>query len=584
MMNPIQRCKKVTGMRNPLNECVNPRRLAMYILLGLLAAASSPRTALVRGYLPYIAMNHMGQAQQSLEDYTYSTYFGGSNAERIVDLAIDSEGNVVVFGGTYSKDIPTLNAFQDEYGGGTMTEPLHLMGDCFVAKFSDGGELLWSSYLGGSELDDPVRILIGNDDELVLIGVTQSEDFPVTDDALQSSYGGGESDCFLSVLSSDGVLVYATYLGGSGSDESGDFTMDTMGNMVIAGITDSIDFPVSSDAYQPDLGGSLDGFITEIEADRAAIGYSSFFGGDDVDLAIELELDSEGCLIVTGTTESDDFPITDDAFQSNIVGEERDCYIAKFQGYSDLLFSTLLGGDDKDGCFGLGVDSSDLIHIVGRTWSGDFPVTSDAIQAVYGGDVAEGSNPDRGVDGFYAKLSPEGDLLYSTFYGREVWDTLFQVGFHGEDTVVMGMVRSGGFQVVNAFQGDFMGAIDIVLLVLDGEGQLKLSSYLGGAGVDQPWGLVVDDGKLYLVGESSSTDFYTTGDAFQGANRGGGDGIIFTLELGSYLQNVDDIRVPTSAEGEDDEPSQTGIPGFPLESIIISLIVVIIILWRARNL
>lgn len=126
-------------MRNPLNECVKPRQLAVYIILGLLAAAFSIRVAPVRGVPPCIALNRMGQVQESLEDYTYSTYFGGRNAERIVDVAVDSEGNVVVFGGTYSTDIPTLNAYQDEYGGGAVPEVLHMMGDCFVAKFSDGG-------------------------------------------------------------------------------------------------------------------------------------------------------------------------------------------------------------------------------------------------------------------------------------------------------------------------------------------------------------------------------------------------------------------------------------------------------------
>ncbi|MBA7628384.1 hypothetical protein ES703_35866 [subsurface metagenome] len=114
----------------------------------------------------------------------------------------------------------------------------------------------------------------------------------------------------------------------------------------------------------------------------------------------------------------------------------------------------------------------------------------------------------------------------------------------------MGIVNSGEFPVVNAFQEDFMGVLDIVLLVLDGEGQLKLSSYLGGSEVDHPSGLVVVDGKLYLAGNSYSTDFYTTDDAFQGVNQGGGDGFIFTLELGSYLQNVDDISVPNPARAK----------------------------------
>jgi hypothetical protein len=536
-------------MRKNSNESVKSRRLAAYIILGLLAAALPIRVAPVRGDPPRIALNLSGQVQETLEDYTYSTYFGGSNVDRLVDVAVDSEGNILVFGGTFSTDLPTLNAYQGEYGGGAVPEHLYGMGDCNVAKFSDSGELLWASYLGGSELDSPRRMLVGDDDEVILIGDTQSVDFPVTDDAVQPIYGGGDADGFLTVLSSEGALVYSTYLGGSGLEYLGDLVIDPIGNMVIVGSTDSADFPVSPDAFQPEIGGSLDAFIVEIEANGAAIGYSSFFGGGDSDSLNEVEFDGEGYLIIAGTTRSDDFLTTDDAYQSIIVGEASDCFIAKFQGYTELVLSTLLGGDDMDQCFGLGVDSSNAIHVVGRTWSGDFPVTSDALQEVYGGDVAQGPNPEPGVDGYYARLSPEGDLLYSnrlysTYYGGELWDSLFQVGFQDDDTVMMGIVNTGGFPVVNAFQGDFMGVIDIVLLVLDGEGQLKLSSYLGGSQVDHPSGLVMDDGKLYLAGNSYSTDFYITDDAYQGANQGSGDGFIFTLELGSYLQNVDDIDVP----------------------------------------
>jgi hypothetical protein len=481
--------------------------------------------------------------ESGIQDYAYSTYLGGSNEDRIIDVAVDSEGNIVVVGGTYSTDIPTLNAIQDEYGGGAVPEHLFSMGDCYIAKFSNGGELLWASYFGGSELEYSLRVGIGDDDEVIFIGITESEDFPITDDAIQPSYRGGVSDGFLAVLSSDGALLYSTFLGGSGSENLADFAMDPMGNMIIVGSTNSTDFPVTPDAYQPEIGGLSDAIIVEIEANRGAIGYSTFFGGAEFDAANELELDGEGHIVLTGTSMSDDFPTSDNAFQESIEGIETDSFVAKFQRGGDLHFSTLLGGDDIDQCLGLGVDSSNIIHIVGRTWSMDFPTTSDALQETFSATASAHAE----VDGFYSKVSFEGDLLYSTYYGGSGWDSLFQVGFHEENAVVMGSVNSDEFPVVNAFQGEFMGIVDIVLLVLDSESEVKLSSYLGGAMIDHPSGLVVTDGKMHLVGDSNSPDFYTTDNAFQGVNRGEMDGFIFTLELGSYLQNVDDIQVPNLA-------------------------------------
>jgi hypothetical protein len=481
--------------------------------------------------------------ESGIQDYAYSTYLGGSNEDRIIDVAVDSEGNIVVVGGTYSTDIPTLNAIQDEYGGGAVPEHLFSMGDCYIAKFSNGGELLWASYFGGSELEYSLRVGIGDDDEVIFIGITESEDFPITDDAIQPSYRGGVSDGFLAVLSSDGALLYSTFLGGSGSENLADFAKDPMGNMIIVGSTNSTDFPVTPDAYQPEIGGLSDAIIVEIEANRGAIGYSTFFGGAEFDAANELELDGEGHIVLTGTSMSDDFPTSDNAFQESIEGIETDSFVAKFQRGGDLHFSTLLGGDDIDQCLGLGVDSSNIIHIVGRTWSMDFPTTSDALQETFSATASAHAE----VDGFYSKVSFEGDLLYSTYYGGSGWDSLFQVGFHEENAVVMGSVNSDEFPVVNAFQGEFMGIVDIVLLVLDSESEVKLSSYLGGAMIDHPSGLVVTDGKMHLVGDSNSPDFYTTDNAFQGVNRGEMDGFIFTLELGSYLQNVDDIQVPNLA-------------------------------------
>jgi hypothetical protein len=481
--------------------------------------------------------------ETGLQDYAFSTYLGGSAVDCIIEVAVDSEGNIVVVGGTYSMDIPIMNAVQEEYGGGVAPEHLYNMGDNYVAKFSSGGELLWASYFGGSGLEESMRVRIGDNDEVVFIGITDSEDFPVTEDAIQTSYGGGDLDGFLAVLSSDGALLYSSYLGGSGSENLADLSIDPLGNIIIVGSTDSTDFPVTPDAHQSDNQGLTDAIIIEIEANREAIGYSTFFGGADTDAANEVELDSEGSIVLTGTTMSGDFPTSDGAFKESVEGDDSDSFVAKFQRNGDLQFSTLLGGDNMDQCLGLGVDPSDIIYIVGRTWSVDFPTTSDALQETFS---ATSPSEDE-VDGFYTKVSPEWELLYSTYYGATGWDSLFQVGFHEEDAVVIGFVNSDEFTMINAFQGDFRGVVDGVLLVFDAEREVLLSSYLGGTQMDNPRGLFVTDGKVHIVGDSNSPDFYTTDDAFQESIQGEMDGFIFTLELDDYLQNVNDIQVPDYA-------------------------------------
>lgn len=516
--------------------CLNRNQLFEFLLiLGLASAYLFPIYTVSGGYQG-VSMNQVTLVQSSIEDYTYSTFFGGTDVERIMDIAVDSMGNIVVFGGTYSVDLPTLNPFQGIYGGGEAPEHLFLMGDCFVAKFSEDGALLWSTYLGGSNLDDPEYVLIGDDDEIILLGDTQSEDFPVTDNAIQGVYGGGETDCFLARLTKDGELTYSTYLGGSDEDRAGDFEVEESGSLVIVGRTSSADFPVTLNAFQRELGGETDSFITVITDNQ--IVYSSFFGGTGIEGASEIALDSYGNIVFTGTTTSDDLPLTDNAFQDTIVGEERDCFVAMFQDYSDLFYATYLGGDHMEDCFGMGIDSSDNIHLVGRTWSGDFPTTPGSIQESYNGIE---------VDGFYTRLTSEGSMTYSTFYGGDGWDSLFKVAFNGENVIIMGIVNSGGFPLVNAIQNDFMGQIDTVILVMDQENQLTFSTYLGGSQVDQPSGLKISDGKLYLAGQSYSTDFYTTDDAYQESNAGSGDGFIFTIELDDYLHDVDDIQVPNPA-------------------------------------
>jgi hypothetical protein len=345
-----------------------------------------------------------GSPGSTLEEYVYGTFFGGSGLDRISGVAVTPEGEIVIVGGTFSTDLPVLNAYQGGYAGGEVPEHLFLMGDAFIAKMSEGGRLLWCTYLGGSELEEPTRVAIDDDGSIIVIGQTESDDFPVTGDALQTVFGEGESDGFISVFDPDGGLLLSTYFGGSGLDDLEDISIDSMGNIVLVGYTASADYPVTPDAYQSDLNGELDCTITVFSRDLSSVLYSTFLGGGSRDSGNEIAIDGGGNVVISGTTSSPDFPVTDDALQDTKTGEERDCFVAKFSESWALLYATFIGGSHMDDCWGLALDASDNVHVVGRTWSPDFPVTPDAIQE----SSSHESFSENAVDCFYDLLDLPG--------------------------------------------------------------------------------------------------------------------------------------------------------------------------------
>jgi hypothetical protein len=484
--------------------------------------------------VPVTAEDHVDGL--TLEDITYSTFLGGSESDSISDVALDSQGNIVVVGGTYSTDFPVSNAYQESYAGGEISWHI-ARGDAIVAKFSPDGGLLWSTFLGGPGADCAYMVDVDKLDQIIVVGNTESPEFPVTEDALQPAYSGGESDGFLTVFTSDGSLLYSSFLGGESSDAPSSLDVYSVGGdrciFYLAGSTNSSDFPVTPDAYQGFLGGGRDGFITVLSSNFSSILYSTFIGGTGYDAVNEVVVEGERDLVFSGSTSSQDFPIADDAFQVERVGEERDCYVAKFRDW-ELAHSTLFGGSEMDDCFGLATDSDGNVIIVGRTWSPDIPITADAIYDSLG---------EVECDGYLAMLSSDcRALVYSTYYGLVGWDSLFCVEVDPEGFLVLGFLDSGEFDLVNPFQSVYGGRGDIVLISFDDNYEIQLSSYLGGTSYDQPRSFHVEDGKVWIVGFTESTDFYVTHHAYQRESGGSHEGFIFMIDYTAYLNGLDEIH------------------------------------------
>ncbi|MCK4582750.1 hypothetical protein KAU18_05490, partial [Candidatus Bathyarchaeota archaeon] len=407
-----------------------------------------------------------------IDTYYYATFLGGGSGDIVKDVAVDSMGNMVVVGSTYSEDFPVLNAYQPTYAGG-FSDNIHIVGgEGFVAKLSQEGELVWSTFLGGSGLDGCLEVDIV-DEKIVVSGVTGSTDFPIVGGVGQQTYGGGEVDGFVAVLSSDGELLRSTYFGGSEDESFRDMVIDGNGMLVLTGYTMSSDLPITGDALQSSKNSNLDGFLAVMTPESFEIIYLTYFGGSERDGANEVSTGPDNDIYVTGWTQSSDFPVTGDALQSTITGSERDIFLVRFSEAGQLEYATYLGGSDMEDCFGLDVDSESCAILSGRTWSSDFP-TANAIQPEYSGIE---------VDSLVTKFSPDGsELVFSTFLGYSGWDTLHRVCVDGEDNIILaGIADSNDFPVVNAFQETKNTGVDIYVIMLDPEGAPRFSSYLGGS-------------------------------------------------------------------------------------------------------
>ncbi|MCP4150007.1 MAG: hypothetical protein GY757_19835, partial [bacterium] len=188
----------------------------------------------------------------------------------------------------------------------------------------------------------------------------------------------GDSDAFISKISADGSeIVYSTYFGGSGDDQAWDIAL-TDGNAYVTGYTGSTDFPVSAYAYQEKPGGGLDVFLAGFNTNGQLL-YSTYFGGSADDFGSALEI-YDGRLCITGRTESTDFPIAGASFQSQ-YGGNGDAFLIAFHGTS-FQHSSYLGGAESDTGYGIVLKESGLwryhYYIVGYTGSTDFPITPDA--------------------------------------------------------------------------------------------------------------------------------------------------------------------------------------------------------------
>jgi hypothetical protein len=247
----------------------------------------------------------------------YATYLGGAQSDLAHGVAIDGSGSAFIVGDTNSPDFPIANPLQAKIGD-------DLNGDAFIARLdASGTALIYSTYLGGNNSDFGSSIAIDGLGNAYVTGSTASTNFP-TANALQPALGGATTyDGFVSMISPDGTnLVYSTYLGGSNNEFGYGIAVDGSGNAYVTGTTWSLDFPVVN-PIKPRSRGSIDAFVSKIDASGSAISFSTYLGGDDdnvVDgttIGFGISVDLSRNVYVVGETHSLSFPTVSPLQQQN---------------------------------------------------------------------------------------------------------------------------------------------------------------------------------------------------------------------------------------------------------------------------
>jgi len=414
----------------------------------------------------------------------WATFLGGNNYDEPFHIAADNLGNVFITGWTSSSDFPTSGAYDYIYNGGSY--------DVFIAKFREDGHLCWSTFLGGSAEDRGWGITVTNNGFVYVTGTTLSSDFPVPE-GYDTSYNGGQ-DAFVAKFTTNGALVWSTYLGGTNIERGQSIITDESDVVYITGYTASMDFPTLN-AYCSTMSGVWDAFVTKLDANGSLI-WSTYLGGYAWDEGRALTLDPWGNLGVTGGTGSYNFP-TLNGFQMT-KPEGNNAFVSKFSPTGSLLWSTYLGGAMEDAGWGIVADAEGCFYVTGDTTSSDFP-TSGAFDSSFNGVD----------DAFVTKFSASGYLIWSTYLGGSDSDPARDISSDGLGHIfVLGRTLSTDFPIIDGYDSTPGGARDVYIAKFDTMGSLLWSSYLGGSGDDYGRGIAAaGEFAVYVSGETNSSDF-----------------------------------------------------------------------------
>tara|TARA_B110000037_G_C17119160_1_gene505049 strand:- start:247 stop:4209 length:3963 start_codon:yes stop_codon:yes gene_type:complete len=512
-------------------------------------------------------------------ELVWATFVDVSHNTEPKDIHTDFAGNLYTTGLTFAPGFPTF-----DIGGGAYFSGFTDFADAYLMKFSNNGELLWSTFYGGSNYDYGCALGTDASGNLYFGGNTTSEDFPTMDPGGLSYFDGVKSgfrDIFIMKFDPDGIREWATFYGGVSVEQNPIITVDNSDQLFVALTTWSLDCP-SVDAggaafFDGVKGGLSDIFLIKFNTSLERE-WATYYGGDlgTFDDPRGLCTDPTGNVFVTGVTQCADFP----TYSSGGVYEEphdgfNSCYILKFSNSGERLWATCYGGTSDDLGDDILTNADGDIFVLGKTNSMDFPLLD------LGGDAYFDNELDAELDCFVLRFDNDGVHKWGTYFGGDGEEldeapTVHKANSHAAAINDCGQLyitfqtSSSNLPIMEACEGGYLDSeltasvsgetFDSFLARFSEQGELEWGTYFGGESTDNGASIATDPfGNVFFTSQwNGYTD--ATLASLPLTDPGGGtffnDGSLFegveSTQLGIAKFTIEDSDVEYILTSEDD--------------------------------
>ncbi|MBI2269231.1 MAG: SBBP repeat-containing protein [Bacteroidetes bacterium] len=470
-------------------------------------------------------------------DPYWATYFGGDKSEFGTGIATDPNGNVVISGTTYGGIFPAVASgvnivWQPVFGGD--------VADAFVAKFNPTGNLLWATFYGGNKRDEGTGIGTDFSGNIVLTGWTQwimpGVSFPTGASAgnvIWQSAGGGGNEAFIVKFDANGNRLWATLYGGNKWDQGNSIATDLNGNVIITGFTLGGTFPMAKTGVnivqQATFGGGFDDAFLVKFSPTGGLLWATYCGGASDDEGNDIATDSGGNIVITGWTASVNFPILTLALAYSQAPGGADAFVVKYNTGGVLIWSTYYGGTSTEKGVGIATDYADNIVITGYTFSTDFPVGATAGNVIHQSSLL---GTGWAADAIVVKFDKNGLRQWATYYGISNPASVFgawadDIATDGDNNIFLLMEEEDTYinpviistlADVCAWQPNFGGKEDQIIVKFVANGEKKCATYLGGTGeddIDSGGGIAIFGNSLFITGYNLDGGYPVSAGAWQ---------------------------------------------------------------------